>query len=66
MERFQPYWLIHEPGKEHGFAVVSFFPATNVDEAVAEWRKATDPKMLELFEAYGTEITARLIKTPLV
>ena len=62
--RAYPYWLIHEPGKTHGFGVVDFFPATNAQAAIDEWRKATDPTLLELFDFHGTEVAARLITEP--
>lgn len=64
---FTPYWLIHEAGKDHGFAIVDLDSAISAEAAVAEWRKelrANDPGMLASIEMHGTEIEARLITQP--
>jgi hypothetical protein len=66
---FQPYWLIHEPGKVHGFAIVDLDSAISEEAAIDEWRaelRSNDPGMLASIEMHGTEVAARLITKPLV
>ena len=57
-----PYWLIHEPGKKSGVGTVQF--ADSIEDAIRQWRADTDPKMIELFDLYQTELTARVVSTP--
>ena len=64
---FTPYWLIHEAGKDHGFATVDLDSAISAEAAVDEWRRelrSSDPGMLASIETHGTEVAARLITTP--
>lgn len=41
-EGFTPYWLIHEPGKQHGFAVVRDPDVLTAEEALARWRASDE------------------------
>ena len=67
MSDFTPYWLIHEAGKDHGFATVDLDSAISAEAAVDAWRRlmrVEDPGMLASIELHGTEIHARLITQP--
>jgi hypothetical protein len=60
--RFVAYWLIHEPGKDHGFATLPLEAAEDVNEAVQVWRENLTPQMAVLFD--GMPVEARLITKP--
>jgi hypothetical protein len=41
---FIPYWLIHEPGKTHGFAIVALDSAITAEKALEVFRESDDAK----------------------
>lgn len=65
MATFTPYWLIHEPDKDHGFAIVARDEAQNPEQAVDAWRATANPDTLKMFDLYQTQVAARLITEPL-
>jgi hypothetical protein len=58
-----PYWLIHEPGKQHGFAIVSGDQADCEEDALAVWRGSEEvARWLQAGVDYTTlDAEARLI-----
>jgi hypothetical protein len=63
-EPFKPYWLIHEPGKTSGFAIVDGDKADCEEDALAVWRHedATRIKAFRL-DMFG-DVEATLIAEP--
>lgn len=63
---FTPYWLIHEPGKDSGFAIVSLDKARIPAEAIEAWKTSDEARAwLRAGVDYTTlECEARLITEP--
>lgn len=64
-EDFEPYWLIHEPGKESGFATVPGGHAQTPEQAIGAWRATAPAAHVKLIDTHKVQMTARLITEPL-
>ena len=56
-----PYWLIRESGKAHGFATVASDAARNEQEALGVY-SAMEPDSYDMMEFYGTLMEAVLVE----
>ena len=65
---FTPYWLIHEPGKTAGFAVVDGDKADCPEDAIAVWRTSEEvEKWLKCgIDFAEVSAEARLITEPFI
>jgi hypothetical protein len=62
---FVPYWLLHEPGKNHGFATVDLDSAITSERAIEVWREA-NAEDIRIMGLDHLEVEARLITEPFV